>query len=401
MSFDPSRARRETRAVHAGRAPDPTSGAVAPPIVLSTTFVREPDYGPGAGWIYARDRTPNRTELELALAALEAPDDADPAHYTGLAFASGMAATTALFHCAWPGARVLLPERIYYHTRALAEEIFGPWGLVPQLVRMDDLSAVAEALREGPPPALVWLETPSNPTLTITDIAGVVALVQAHTPREGAQRTRVAVDNTWASPLGQRPLALGADVVMHSTTKYLAGHSDVTGGALVLRADDPWAARTRRVQVLTGSGAAPFDAWLVARGLTSLAPRWERHVANAIAVAEAMRQLPGVHAVHYPFLAGHPNGDVARRQMTSGGGMLSLQVRGGRRAALAVTEHVQLFRRATSLGGVDSLIEHRASVEGPTSPTPDDLLRCSIGLEHPDDLIADLTQAITAATATA
>ncbi|MCU0633334.1 MAG: PLP-dependent transferase [Gemmatimonadaceae bacterium] len=394
MSFDPSRARLETRAVHAGRAPDPTTGAVIPPIVLSTTFVREPDYGTGAGWVYARDRTPNRTELEGALAALEAPPGTDPADYTALAFASGMAATTAVLHCAWPGARVLLPERIYYHTRALAETVFGPWGLVPVLVPMDDLDAVRRALDDGAPPAFVWLETPSNPTLTITDIAGIVALVRAHTPQDGERRTRVCVDNTWASPLGQQPLALGADVVMHSTTKYLAGHSDVTGGALVLAARDPLAERLRKVQVLTGSGAPPFDAWLVARGIASLPARWRMHVENARAVAEAMVGHPAVHAVHYPFLPGHPNGDVARRQMRSGGAMLSLQVRGGRDAALAVTARVRLFTRATSLGGVESLIEHRASVEGPTSPTPHDLLRCSIGLEHAADLIADLEQAL-------
>lgn len=385
--------------MHAGRAPDPVTGAVVSPIVLSTTFVREPDYSRGAGWVYARDRTPNRAQLEGALAALEAPQDEDPAAYAALAFTSGMAATAAVMQCAWPGARVLLPERIYYHTRSLAETVFGPWGLVPVLVPMDDLDAVASALRAGEPPAFVWIETPSNPTLTITDIAGVVALVHAHTPRDGARRTRVVVDNTWASPLGQQPLVLGADVVMHSTTKYLAGHSDVTGGALILRADDPMAEQVRRIQVLAGSGAAPFDAWLVARGIASLPARWRMHVEHAEEVAQAMATHPAVHAVHYPFLPGHPNGDVARRQMTSGGAMLSLQVRGGRSAALAVTAHVRVFTRATSLGGVESLIEHRASVEGPTSPTPDDLLRCSIGLEHPADLIADLAQALEGASA--
>jgi cystathionine gamma-synthase len=396
MSFDPSRARRETRAVHAGRAPDPTTGAVMPPLVLSTTFVREPDYSSGAGWVYARDRTPNRAQLELALAALEAPIDADPADYTALAFTSGMAATAAVMQCAWPGARVLLPERIYYHTRALADTIFGPWGLVTVPVAMNDLAAVEAALLDGEAPALVWIETPSNPTLTITDIAGVVSLVARHTRRDGARRTHVAVDNTWASPLGQLPLALGADLVMHSTTKYLAGHSDVTGGALIFSARDPWADRLRQIQLLSGTGAAPFDAWLVARGLSSLPARWRMHVENAVKVAEAMTAHPAVHAVHYPFLAGHPNGAVARRQMASGGAMLSLQVHGGRSGALAVAAGVQLFTRATSLGGIESLIEHRASVEGPTSPTPDDLLRCSIGLEHADDLIADLTQALNA-----
>ncbi len=382
--------------MHAGRAPDPTTGAVIPPLVLSTTFVREPDYSSGAGWVYARDRTPNRAQLELALAALEAPIDADPADYTALAFTSGMAATAAVLQCAWPGARVLLPERIYYHTRALADSIFGPWGLVTVPVPMDDLAAVEAALLDGEAPALVWIETPSNPTLTITDIAGVVSLVARHTTRDGARRTRVAVDNTWASPLGQLPLALGADLVMHSTTKYLAGHSDVTGGALIFSTRDPWAERLRQVQVLSGTGAAPFDAWLVARGLASLPARWRMHVDNAVKVAEAMTTHPAVHAVHYPFLAGHPNGAVARRQMASGGAMLSLQVHGGRSGALAVAAGVQLFTRATSLGGIESLIEHRASVEGPASPTPHDLLRCSIGLEHADDLIADLTQALNA-----
>jgi cystathionine gamma-synthase len=394
MSFDIARSHPHTRAVHAGRSPDPSTGAVMAPVVLSTTFVREPDYSTGAGWVYARDRTPNRAQLEVALAALEAPVQDDPRDYAALAFTSGMAAIAAVMQCAWPGARVLLPERIYYHTRALADTVFGPWGMITVPVRMDDLSAVERAIRDGAPPALVWIETPSNPTLTITDIAGIVALVHRDTPRDGPRRTMVGVDNTWATPLGQQPLALGADVVMHSTTKYLAGHSDVTGGALVFRADHPWAARLRQVQLLAGTGAAPFDAWLVARGLTTLPARWRMHVESASTIAAALTAHPAVHAVHYPFLDGHPHGDVARRQMTSGGAMLSLQVEGGREGALAVTRAVQLFTRATSLGGVESLIEHRASVEGPTSPTPHDLLRVSIGLEHPSDLLADLTQAL-------
>jgi cystathionine gamma-synthase len=394
MSFDAARSHPYTRAVHAGRSPDPTTGAVMAPLVLSTTFEREPDYSTGAGWVYARDRTPNRAQLEVALAALEAPVHDDPGDYAALAFNSGMAAIAAVMQCAWSGARVLLPERIYYHTRALAETVFGPWGMITVPVPMDDLSAVEAAITAGDAPALVWIETPSNPTLTITDIAGVVDLVRRLTPRDGARRTMVGVDNTWATPLGQQPLSLGADLVMHSTTKYLAGHSDVTGGALVFRADHPWATRLRQVQLLAGTGAAPFDAWLVARGLTSLPARWRMHVESAALVAHALVAHPAVHAVHYPFLDSHPNGAVARRQMQSGGAMFSLQVRGGREAALSVASTVQLFTRATSLGGVESLIEHRASVEGAASPTPHDLLRVSIGLEHPTDLLADLTQAL-------
>jgi cystathionine gamma-synthase len=250
---------------------------------------------------------------------------------------------------------------------------------------MRDAEQVAGALRKET--RLVWVETPSNPLLAVTDIARVVAL--AHDAS-----ARCAVDNTWATPVGQRPLALGADIVMHSSTKYLGGHGDVMGGALVARADDELFQAIRAIQATGGAIASPFDSWLVVRGIKTLPHRVRVHSANALAVATFLESHSAVEAVHYPGLASHPGHAVAARQMSAFGGMVSVQVRGGRDTALAITARVRLFTRATSLGGPESLIEHRASVEAPGSGTPDNLLRLSIGLEHPDDLIADLDQAL-------
>jgi len=265
-------------------------------------------------------------------------------------------------------------------------EVYEPWGLQASYVDMRDLDAVRSAVRDNT--RLIWVETPSNPLLTLTDIAAVVDI--AHSA--GAQ---VAVDNTWATPLGQRPLSLGADIVMHATTKYLGGHSDVLGGALVLkRSDDETYARLRLLQKEGGGIAAPFDAWLVARGIRTLPWRMRAHTANAMAVATFLESHPAVEAVHYPGLASHPQHEIACRQMQLFGGMASVQVVGGRAEAMGVAARTKVFTRATSLGGVESLIEHRASVEGPATRAPENLLRMSIGLEHPDDLIEDLRQAL-------
>lgn len=370
--------RIDTLAVHAGHGPDPTTGAVSPPIHLSTTFAREADGSLHDGFLYSRSDNPCRRGLETALAGLEGGRAA-------LAFASGMAATAALLQTLGPGDHVLAPADAYYATGKLLREVMGPWGLASSFVDLTDLDAVRAALT--PRTRLVWIETPSNPRLAITDIAAVAALAR----EAGA---RVACDNTWATPLLQRPLELGADVVMHATTKYLGGHSDVTGGALVLVEEGELAARLRTTQALAGGVPSPFDCWLVHRGIRTLPQRMRAHCDNAEAVARFLAADRRVEAVHYPGLPddrGHP---VARRQMRRFGGMVSFEVPGGASAALALVGRVRLFTRATSLGGTESLLEHRASVEGPESRTPPGLLRLSIGLEHPDDLIEDLDQAL-------
>ena len=370
----------ETIAVHAGRRPDPATGAVMPPIHLSTTFERQADGSYTDGYVYSRSENPNRRALEETLAALEGGAAA-------LAFGSGMAATTALLQALAPGDHVIMPDDVYFGTGRLVREVLGQWGLQFNVVDMTDLAAVRAAMQ--PNTRLVWVETPSNPLLKITDIAAVAELAHA----AGAL---LAVDNTWPSPLGQRPFEHGADVVMHATTKYLGGHSDLLGGALILRERGPVYDRIRTVQTLGGAVPSPFDCWLLLRSIRTLPYRVRAHSANAQQVVEFLAGHPAVAVVHYPGLPTHPGHAIAARQMQLFGGMLSIQVHGGAAAAMAVAARVELFTRATSLGGIESLIEHRASVEGPHTTTPPDLLRISIGLEHPDDLIADLRAALAA-----
>jgi cystathionine gamma-synthase len=367
----------ETLAVHAGRAVDPATGAVTPPIYLSTTFERDADGGYSRGYVYTRSGNPNRAALEACLAALEGGAAA-------AAFASGSAASAAVFQALAPGDHVLAPIDAYHGTIRLLREVFLPWGLAATFVDMTDPDAVRRALR--PTTRLVWVETPSNPLLKITDIAAIAAIAHA----VGA---RCLCDNTWASPVLQRPLALGADLVLHATTKYLGGHSDVLGGAVIAREADAFFQRIRLVQTSGGAVPSPFECWLTLRGIRTLPLRVRAQADAALRIARFLADHPAVTAVHYPGLEGHPGHAVAARQMAAFGGMLSFQVAGGRDAALAVAARVRLFTRATSLGGTESLIEHRASIEGPGTSTPDDLLRCSIGLEHPDDLIADLAAA--------
>ncbi|MGH7516939.1 MAG: trans-sulfuration enzyme family protein [Gemmatimonadales bacterium] len=370
--------RFETLAVHAGHAPDASTGAVSPPIHLSTTFERAADGSFPGGFVYIRDSNPNRRMLEDCLTALEGGAAA-------AAFASGMAATHAILQALAPGDRVIVPDDAYYGTPKLLRELFDRWGLVHAAVDLTDLGALGRALET--PARLVWIETPSNPLLRITDVAAVAELAR----RAGAL---VACDNTWASPALMRPLELGADLVMHSTTKYLGGHSDVQGGAVVARADDEIFGRVRIAQVLAGGVPSPFDCWLVLRGARSLACRLRAHCEHAAAVARFLAQHRGVSAVHYPGLPSHPGHAVAARQMSAFGGMLSFEVPGGRAAALATAGRLRVITRATSLGGSESLIEHRASVEGAHTRAPEGLLRMSVGLEHPDDIIADLDQAL-------
>jgi cystathionine gamma-synthase len=377
----------ETLAVHAGQAVDRATGAVTLPIHLATTYQRAPDGGFPSGFVYTRDGNPTRHALETCLAALEGGAAA-------LAFASGSAATMSVFQALGPGAHVVAPHDAYYGTGALLRDVFAPWGLGVTFVDMTDLAEVADALRAEAPGTrtLLWVETPSNPRVRVSDVAALVALARD----VGAM---VAVDNTWATPVATRPLALGADLVMHSTTKYLGGHSDLLGGALIARDDDAFVAKLRMLQSTGGAVPSPFDCWLLLRGIRTLAFRVRAHSAHALAVARALEAHPAVEAVHYPGLAADPGHAVATRQMAAPGtplygGMLAFLVRGGREEALAVAGRLRLVTRATSLGGPESLIEHRESVEGPHTRAPVNLLRLSVGLEHPDDLIADLTQAL-------
>ncbi len=368
----------ETLAVHAGSAVDAATGAVTPAIHLSTTFERDADGSYPHGYVYTRGGNPNRNALEEALAALQGGAEA-------AGFASGSAAAAAVLRSVEPGDHVLVPRELYHGIRKLIDGALRPWGLQAEAVDMTDVAAVAAAWR--PETRLVWVETPSNPLLSITDVAAVAEL--AH--ERGA---RVAVDATWTPPGVADPLALGADVVVHATTKYLSGHSDVLGGAVVTaRVDEAWR-RVRFLQQNEGAVPSPFDCWLVLRGIRTLPYRMRAHTEGAARVAAFLAGRPEVARVYYPGLADHPGHELAARQMRGFGGMLSFRVAAGSAAAMAVAARLRLFTRATSLGGVESLAEHRASIEGPGTTTPDDLLRLSIGLEHPDDLIADLAQAL-------
>ena len=368
----------ETLAIHAGHQVDLASGAVMPPLHLSTTFARNGDGSYTDNNVYSRSDNPNRKALETCLAALEGGGVA-------LAFASGMAATTAVFQALTTGDHILMPGDVYFGTGKVVQELFSRWGLACTIVDMTDPEQVSRAVR--PNTKLIWVETPSNPLLKVTDIAAMSAI--AH--NAGAI---CVVDNTWPSPICQQPLEHGADLVMHSTTKYLGGHSDLTGGVLIGREDDAFFQRIRLVQQLGGAVPSPFDCWLLRRSISTLPYRMRGHCENAQQVVAFLATHPQIVAVHYPGLESHPGHAIARKQMTYFGGMLSIQVQGDEAYALAVASKTKLFIQATSLGGVESLIEHRYSVEGPTSRTPPNLLRLSIGLENAADLIADLAQAL-------
>jgi cystathionine gamma-synthase len=369
--------RFETIAVHATE-PDAVTGAVAPPIHLATTFTRDSDLALTGAFQYARDGGPTHAQLEAALARLDGGEAA-------LVFASGMAAGLAILQGLDSGDRVILPDDAYYGFGVAANDFLARWGIVTEVVDLGDLANLERALSR--PARVVWLESPSNPLLKILDLKGAIALAKG----AGA---KAVVDNTFATPALQRPLALGADVTLQASTKYLGGHSDVMGGALVFARRDALFDRVEHARHILGAVASPFASWLVLRGLRTLALRMERHAENALRVARALEEHPQVAAVHYPGLANHPGHAIAARQMRAFGGMLSFRVRGGRDAAIAAVSRAKLFVRATSLGSVESLIEHRATSEGAGSKAPPELIRLSIGIEHPDDLIADLEQAL-------
>ena len=373
--------RIETLAARAGSAPDPASGALAPPLQLATTFQHTPDAQLPHGFLYQRYDNPTQRETEAALATL------DGAART-LLFPTGMAAASVALQSLPAGSHVLLCDDSYFSIRVIARDWLPRWGMSATVVDFTDLDAVRAALR--PDTRLLWAETPSNPLLKVNDIAALAAI--AHVA--GA---RLLVDSTFAPPTLQRPLALGADVVMQSATKYLGGHGDVMGGVLSFAADDEHAAACHGQRLLGGATASPFAAWMILRGLRSLPARMDWHCRNALAVARWLAAHRRVDKVHYPGLDSHAGHAVAARQMHGGfGGMLSFDVAGGREAALAVASRLRLFTNATSLGSTESLVEHRASIEGPQSTSPQSLLRLSVGLEHIDDLLADLDQALAA-----
>ena len=368
----------DTLAVHAGRAPDPVTGAIAPALVTSTTFERGVDGGEPHGYGYARTDNPNRRALEHCLAALEGGAAA-------ACFGSGAAAAYAVFQSLAAGDHVVCCDGAYHGVQ---RELTGPlarWGLSHSFVDTTDLAAVERAFT--PRTRLLWLESPTNPLLAVSDLAALATL--AH-----ARGATVLCDNTFATPVLQSPLALGCDLVLHSTTKYVGGHSDAMGGAIV--AADPAGifARIREQQQVAGAIPSPRDCWLLLRGTATLPLRIRAQSASALEIAGWLTQQPRVHAVHHPGLPTHPGYAIAARQMRGFGAMLSFQVRGGGSAALAVVAGCRLFTRATSLGSVESYVEHRASSEGPHSTTPRDLIRLSIGLETPADLIADLERSL-------
>jgi cystathionine gamma-synthase len=373
----------ETIAIHSAGEPDEETGAVAPPIHLSTTFELTADSQQFKGYRYAREANPTQTRLEEALAAMDQGEGA-------LAFASGIAAGAAVAQALPTGARIILTDDSYYAFRLLAQDFLERFGYVCDLVPLGDLGALERALET--PADLVWAETPSNPLMNITDIQGAAELAHG----AGA---KLLVDGTFATPALQRPIEEGADIVLHSTTKYLGGHSDVVGGALVFAKKDDLFDATSHARRITGGVASPFNAWLVLRGARTLAARMRVHSENGRTVAAFLEGHEGVERVHYPGLMSHPGYEVARKQMSDFGGMLSFEVRGDREMAIEVVRRVKIFVRATSLGGVESLIEHRWSTEGPGSTTPEGLIRISLGLEHSDDLVEDLEQALSGAMA--
>jgi len=372
-----------TRAIHAGQEPDPRTGAVNIPIYASSTFAQDGVGGMREGFEYARTGNPTRRALEANLAALEGGT-------YGRAFSSGMAATdTALRAILRPGDHLVIPDDAYGGTFRLIDKVFSQWGIEHTPVAVNDPEALRAAITDRT--KLVWIETPTNPLLNIADIEASAEIAHA----AGA---KVLVDSTFASPYLQQPLALGADIVLHSSTKYLGGHSDVVGGALVTNdaaLDEAFAF----LQNGAGGVPGPFDAYLVMRGIKTLAVRMERHCDNAEAVVEALSSHPAVSEVRYPGLADHPGHEVAARQMRRFGGMISIRLTGGRQAALDLCARTKVFTLAESLGGIESLIEHpgamtHASTAGSQLEVPEDLVRLSVGIEDVEDLLADLDQAL-------
>jgi cystathionine gamma-synthase len=375
-----SRLSARTLAAQALGAIDGPSRAIVPPIHIASTFVRDPDNSYTSGNIYGRADNETVREAEAILSALEGAA-------ASLVLGSGMSAAVALFLSLGPGAHVVAPQVMYWALRAWLLNEAPAHGLAVDFVATEDLAAIAQAIRPGAT-KLVWLETPSNPLWGVSDIAGAARLAHA----AGAL---LAVDSTCATPIFTRPLSLGADVVMHSATKYLNGHSDLIAGALGFARDDALYLRARAIRQSHGMILHPFEAFLLIRGMRTLDLRVRASAANALELANRLSNHAAVSSVLYPGLAHHPGHEIAKRQMQGGfGGMLSIRLRGGEGAAIATAARVELWKRATSLGGVESLIEHRASIEGPSSPCPTDLLRLSAGIEDVEDLWRDIDEAL-------
>ncbi|MHB8404916.1 MAG: trans-sulfuration enzyme family protein [Gammaproteobacteria bacterium] len=375
-----STAHIETLCVHAGHAPDAATAAISPPIHLSTTFERDADGGYPKGFSYARAANPNRTQLEACLAALEGGSEA-------LAFSSGVAAAMTVFQALKPGDHVICTQDAYHGVQRLLREVLQPWQLRVSFVDAADADAVRKALT--PVTQLIWVETPSNPLLRITDLAAIAEIARR-------VHALTVCDNTFATPVLQRPFDYGMDFSMHSATKYLGGHSDVLGGAIVARTASAFSERLRLLQSEAGAVPSPFDCWLLLRGAATLHLRVRAQTENAVRIAGFLAEHQAVENVFYPGLESHPGHALAKQQMRGFGAMLSFTLHGGAAAAMHAVANAKLFTRATSLGGVESLIEHRASMEGPDTKTPGNLVRVSVGVEHAGDLIADLDQALAA-----
>jgi cystathionine gamma-synthase len=369
--------RIETIAVHAGQQIDSATGAVSAPIYLSTTFERDIEGSYSRGFMYSRNENPNRNALEHGVSALEGGAVA-------AAFGSGMAAAMAVFQALAPGDHILAHVDAYYGTMRLLRDVFLRWKLDVEIIDMSNAAIVERALRSNT--KLAWIETPSNPLWRVVDLAPVTAAVHA----VGG----ICVCDNTCSPTLQRPFDFGADIVHYSTTKYFGGHCDVVGGIVVSKTDDEFFRRLRSIQYSGGAVPSPFDCWLILRGMRTLPWRMRAHCENAMKVAEFLVHHPKVEQVYYPGLPSHPGHEIALKQMSRFGGMLSMEVKGGSEAAMNLAANTKIFTRATSLGGVESLIEHRASIEGPGSRSPEGLLRLSIGLENAEDLIEDLDQAL-------
>jgi cystathionine gamma-synthase len=367
----------ETIAIHAGNKEDESTGAVIQPIVLSSTFLRAADGTYPGGYIYSRASNPNRTSLENVLAQLEAGADA-------AAFSSGNAAGMAVFQSLKPGTHIILPDDMYHGLRNQVKNLFD--GILEyDFIDVNNSEILEQHIK--PNTGLIWIETPSNPLLKITDVRKVIRIAKAH-------NIKVACDNTFATPVCQQPLKLGADIVMHSSTKYFGGHSDLMGGVLITAEKNDWWAKIRLVQEQGGAIPSPMDCYYLARSIKTLPYRMAGHMKNAQLLAEYLVKHPKVERVLYPGLPTHPQHEVAKSQMCGFGGMLSFCLKDGEKEAKKVINKLTLFTQATSLGGVESLIEHRAAVEGPDTKTPRNLLRVSVGLEHIDDLIEDMEQAL-------
>jgi cystathionine gamma-synthase len=377
MSIDLRKVRMETIAVHGGYEVDPATGAVAPPIHLSTTFERDIEGAYSRGFMYSRNENPNRNALEQGVSALEGG-------VTAAAFGSGMAAAMAVFQALSPGDHILAHVDAYYGIMRLLSDVFSRWKLDVEFIDMTDTAAVKDALRSNT--KLAWFETPSNPLWRVVDLAAAITAVH--------DAGSICVCDNTCSPTLQRPFDFGSDIVHYSTTKYFGGHCDVMGGIIVSKMENEFFQRIRSIQYSGGAVPSPFDCWLILRGMRTLPWRMRAHCENAMKVAEFVEQHSKVERVHYPGLRSHPGHDIAAKQMSRFGGMLSMEVKGGSKAAMEVAANTKIFTRATSLGGVESLIEHRASIEGPGSRSPESLLRLSIGLENANDLIEDLAQAL-------